>query len=274
MSYYIQVCSNNPDADYVVLSSGLGGHASFWKPQIELLSQYFHVLSYDQEGCHADSQYLSENYSFKNLAQQIFDILQQEKVSKLHFIGHAIGSFIGAELAILCQNQSDNDASSIEILSLTCINAWNELDPHTAKCFAARVNLLKQSGAEAYVGAQALFLYPPAWISEHHQKITEAENLQLQNFPPIKNVLARIQATQLFKVNEQHRQALENVALNFIANTDDFLVPVHKSTDLMKNLGHGTLNILNSGAHASTLTETNLVNEIFIKFYQSGQFIS
>ena len=81
-----------------------------------------------------------------------------------------------------------------------------------------------------------MFLYPPAWISEHHQKITEAENLQLQNFPPIKNVLARIQATQLFKVNEQHRQALENVALHFIANTDDFLVPVHKSTDLMKNL--------------------------------------
>ena len=44
------------DAPYVVLSSGLGGHASFWNPQIRVLQQHFHVVAYDQEGCHSDSE--------------------------------------------------------------------------------------------------------------------------------------------------------------------------------------------------------------------------
>ena len=46
------------DAPYMVLSSGLGGHASFWNPQIRVLQQHFHVVTYDQEGCHSDSALL------------------------------------------------------------------------------------------------------------------------------------------------------------------------------------------------------------------------
>ena len=42
--------SHIEDADYVVLSSGLGGHAQFWQPQIQDLQTKFHVLTYDQEG--------------------------------------------------------------------------------------------------------------------------------------------------------------------------------------------------------------------------------
>lgn len=274
MSYYIQPCVNNSEAEYVVLSSGLGGHASFWKPQIEFLSQYFHVFSYDQEGCHADSSLLADHYSFKDLGQQIFEIIRRENIERFHFIGHAIGSFIGAELAVLCQNEYKAATTSNKMLSLTCINAWDQLDPHTAKCFDTRIHLLKYVGVEAYVRAQALFLYPSAWISAHHQKIKQAENMQLQDFPPKQNVLARIQAAQQFKVDEQHRQALENVSLHFIANTDDFLVPVQKSKDLMQSLQHGTLNIIHSGAHASTLTETDSVNTVLLDFYQTEQFLS
>lgn len=38
MSYRIFPCVTQQDAEIVVLSSGLGGHASFWKPQIETLT--------------------------------------------------------------------------------------------------------------------------------------------------------------------------------------------------------------------------------------------
>ncbi len=62
---YYQVYPNiTKEADYVVLASGLGGHASFWQPQIQALQAYFHVVVYDQEGCHADSAALPEDYSF------------------------------------------------------------------------------------------------------------------------------------------------------------------------------------------------------------------
>jgi len=61
-------CSNGQDAEFVILSSGLGGHATFWEPQIDPLTQYFHVLVYDQEGCHADSAHLPKYYSIRNMA--------------------------------------------------------------------------------------------------------------------------------------------------------------------------------------------------------------
>lgn len=193
----------------------MGGHANFWKPQIEVFTQCFHVLCYDQEGCHADSASLPDQYTITNLAQQLLQILNQEKIQCFHFMGHAIGGFIGAELAVVM-------SSGMRLLSLTCINSWDELDPHTQKCFEARLHLLKSAGAEAYVRAQGLFLYPPAWISKNHAHLKTLENIQLEDFPPIQNVLKRIEAAQKFRINEQHIQALECSQLHFIANQDDF----------------------------------------------------
>ena len=266
MSYQIHPCTQNLNAELLILSSGLGGHASFWKPQIEALTPYFHILSYDQEGCYADSALLSDEYSITNLAKQLLQILDQEKIQRFHFMGHAIGGFIGAELAVLMKS------AEAKLLSLTCINSWDELDPHTQKCFEARIHLLKSAGAEAYVRAQGLFLYPPAWISKNHKHLNILENVQLEDFPPAPNVLKRIEAAQKFSINEQHIQALQHCQLHFIANQDDFLVPVHKSSDLKNALGHGQLSILASGAHASTVTEPELLNKTMLQFFQNHFF--
>lgn len=268
VSYSIQYCHTNLNAEYVILSSGLGGHASFWAPQIDALQSHFHVLSYDQEGCHSDSNLLPEHYSFENLADQVLKILKEQNIQKFHFIGHAIGGFIGAELALLCLSHQ------LKMLTLTCINAWDQLDPHTHKCFEARVHLLQSAGSEAYVRAQALFLYPPAWISKHHLNILKAENLQLSDFPPLQNVLRRIQAARHFSIKDQHQQALKHVAIHLIANEDDFLVPVQKSHDLKQRLGHGTLTIIANGAHASTVTESKQINQHLLTFYLEHGFCS
>lgn len=264
MKYQIYPCKENANAAFIVFSSGLGGHASFWKPQLEQLNEYFNLLCYDQEGCHADSELLPLQYDFKDMALQVKDILIHEKIHTFHFIGHAIGAFIGTELAAL-------ENTPFNFLSLTYINAWDVLDPHTQKCFEARVELLKASGSVAYVRAQALFLFPPAWISKYYLQIQQAENEQLKDFPPTINVLARIQAAREFKINAQHLFALEEVPLHFIANQDDFLVPVQKSSDLKDKFKHGTLTILSSGGHASTVTASEMLNKTLLNFLSNIQ---
>lgn len=252
------------DAPYVVLSSGLGGHASFWNPQIETLQQYFHVVTYDQEGCHSDSELLPTPYSIDHMARQILDLLISHNIREFHFIGHALGGHIGMQLATY---QTDK---AFKLLSLTMLNAWGELDSHTQKCFQARTSLLLNSGAEAYVRAQALFLYPPHWISTHIEQLTDAENKQLLDFPPIQNVLVRLQAVQSFKLEAKHQQALKDVPVHLIANQDDFLVPYQRSQQLQQLLSQSQRSLFATGAHASTVTETAQINQSMLQFLKSA----
>lgn len=262
MSYEIHRCLHRADAEYVVLIAGLGGHASFWQPQLEVLRSHYHVLCYDQEGCHATSAELPQVYSFKHLAEQLLRILDQEKIKQLHLIGHAIGSFIAAELAILA-------VPRIQIISLTWINAWDGLDPHTQKCFQTRRTLLYAVGAEAYLSAQGLFLYPAAWISQNYLQLKQLEAYQLRDFPSTHNVITRIEIAERFNINNLHLNALSNCRLHFIGNQDDFLVPVQKSHDLQHQFGHGQLSILNYGGHASTYTAPEVVNRMILQFLLS-----
>lgn len=260
MSYQVYYCTAHPEADYIVLSSGLGGHAAFWSAQLPMLQQHFHVITYDHAGCHADSALLPYGYSMQDLAQQVLDILLQQQIDAVHFIGHALGGHIGAELATLLPEQH------IRLLSLTAINAWDRLDPHTHKCFQARIALLQHAGVEAYVRAQALFLYPPAYISQNSVNIRHAENNQILDFPPTQNVMARLSALQAFQVTSAHAAALEQTKIHLIANCDDFLVPYQKSDDLQQTLGHGKISLFEHGAHASTITETEKVNTAILDF--------
>lgn len=247
-------------ADYVILSSGLGGHGQFWQPQIADLQEHFHVLVYDQEGCHPNSRLLPADYAIEDLAQQVFKILKQYKIKQFHFIGHALGGFIGAELACLCQE------TAYTMRSLTILNGWAQLDPHTRKCFEARIHLLKAAGAEAYVKAQALFLYPPAWISTHIETIQQQEHWQLQHFPPHENVLKRLHALMLYQFSPDVQYTLQNMAIHLLANQDDFLVPVGCSRHLKQLLPNAQLTVLPYGAHAATVTQSTGMNKEILNF--------
>jgi aminoacrylate hydrolase len=258
MHYQVYPCTNRAPADYIVLSSGLGGHAAFWQPQISSLQQHFHVVVYDQEGCHQHSPLLNAEYSMTDMAMQLLDILKQQQIQRFHLVGHALGALIGFELARLLA------PFGIQLLSLTAVNAWDRVDPHSLKCFQARIQLLKYAGAPAYVQAQALFLYPPAWISEHHQQLEQQEQQQVQNFPPTENVLARIAALQAFELQQTHVRALAQSRIYLIATRDDFLVPVQKSYDLQKRLPQADLIVLPIGAHACTVTQAPEFNQLML----------
>src|SRR5690606_1535581 len=192
---------------------------------------------------------LSPPDAVTHMAWQILYLLINKDIREFHFMGHALGGHIGMQLATY---QTDK---AFKLLSLTMLNAWGELDVHTQKCFQARTSLLLNSGAEAYVRAQALFLYPPHWISTHIDPLTEAENKQLLDFPPTQNDLARLQAVQAFKLVKADQQVFIDVHVHLIANQDYFLVPYQCSQQLQQLLPHSQLGLFATGALASTVTE-------------------
>lgn len=246
----------------IVFSSGLGGHGRFWQPQIEFFQQHFDVLVYDQEGCHADSSLLPEPYSFQHLAEQLKNLLLQLEIQEFHFVGHAIGGFIGLELT---QQLTEY---SLNMQSLTVINGWQTFDPHTQKCFQTRLALLEHAGAAPYVAAQALFLYPPQWISTYHRELAQQEQHQLADFPPVPNVLRRIAALKAFEITPAHVEALQQRSVLLIANQDDMLVPYQQSLNLWKSCPNAELYLMSEGGHASSVTQASAVNSRLLTFLQ------
>ncbi|MBF7695357.1 pyrimidine utilization protein D [Acinetobacter rathckeae] len=247
--------SQNTHAKTVVLSSGLGGHAQFWKPQIEALSQHFHVLTYDHIGITSNSADLPNGYSLTDMATELHQIMQTAHIDQCYFIGHALGAFIGIELAKIAPKC---------IEKMIMINPWEQLDPHTLRCFTTRLTLLEHAGTAAYIQAQALFLYPPAWISAHDQQLKQQEQHMIEHACTEANIKTRVNALKSY----EPLQSVKYVTMPclIISNEDDFLVPWQRGLALSKAIAHSQFKLFKTGAHASTVTETEQINTCLQQF--------
>ena len=245
----------NDTSKTIVFSSGLGGHADFWLPQIECFTEHYNVVCYEQEGVSPDSGLLPDNYSMEDLADQLIKILKEEGLSNCHFVGHALGGFIGIEVAHKAPELLDK---------IVVLNGWESLDPHTIKCFSMRQSLIENTGIEAFVRAQAIFLYPPIWISDNIEALTQKENKAIASFPPVKNVLTRLKALQAYQplVNAQN---IKNKTL-VLSNLDDVLVPWQRGLALAENMQNAQFELMVTGGHASTISETCSTNSRILQF--------
>ncbi len=245
----------DPGAPTVLLSSGLGGAAHYWAPQIPALAESFRVIAYDHTGTGRSGGTLPPNYAMTEMAAEVATLLDQLAAKKVHFIGHALGGLIGLQLA----------ADRPELIDrLIVVNAWAKTHPHTLRCFAARKSLLLSAGVGAYVQAQPLFLYPAAWLSDRQDWLLRQDAAGIAHFPPTDTVLRRIQAIEAFDLTA----AIPSItaATLVIATRDDVLVPCTCSTALAAQLPRARLALLDQGGHACNITDPTGFNAIAAAF--------
>ncbi|SDB82686.1 pyrimidine utilization protein D [Acinetobacter boissieri] len=247
--------SQRTHAKTIVLSSGLGGHAQFWKPQIDALTTHFHVLTYDHVGIHKESDDLPNGYTLTDMANELYQIIQNAQIDQCYFIGHALGAFIGMELIKLAPQCVEK---------IIMINPWDQLDPHTLRCFTTRLALLEHAGTAAYIQAQALFLYPPAWISAHDQQLKQQEQHMIEHACTATNIKTRLHALKCYE--PLHAVSAIDMPCLIISNEDDFLVPWQRGLALSKAITHSQFELFKTGAHASTVTETAQINSTLLNF--------
>jgi aminoacrylate hydrolase len=231
-------------APTVLLSSGLGGAAHYWTPQIPALAKDFRVIAYDQMGTGRSPGALPEGYSIADMAGEVAALLDGLGVEKVHFVGHALGGLVGLQLAV---------DRPLLVDRLAVVNAWAKTHPHTLRCFAARKDLLLNSGVGAYVRAQPLFLYPAAWLADRQDWLTEQDSIGIAHFPPAETVLRRITAIEAFDLTADVGAITAPTLV--IAARDDVLVPCTCSIVLADQLSEGRLALLDQGGHACNVTD-------------------
>lgn len=232
------------DAPTVVLSSGLGGSGAYWAPNLPALSEHFRVVTYDQRGTGRSPAELPEGYRIADMAADVLALVDELGIERCDFVGHALGGLVGLEVAL---------QRPALIRRLVPINAWAAPNSHSARCFDARIELLKCSGPAAYVAAQPIFLFPPVWLVENEARVRGEVEHALAHFPGEANTLRRIAALRAFDCSE----ALSRISAEtlVIASRDDVLVPWTQSRQLAQGLPNARLSLHDCGAHAFNITE-------------------
>jgi len=244
------------EGDAVLLSSGLGGSAGFWQPQLgALVAAGYRVIVYDQRGTGRSPAALADGYAIADMACDVLAIMDATSTPRCHLVGHALGGLVGLQLAF--------DGPS-RVASLVLVNAWSKPNPHSARCFDARLALLGAHGARAYVEAQPIFLYPAAWCAEHAQRVADEVEHALAHFPGEANMRARIAALRAFDVDAR----LADVAAPTLvaAATDDVLVPWTCSQRLADGLPNAILERAPYGGHAHSVTDPEPFNRSLLAF--------
>ncbi len=245
------------DAPPLILSSGLGGSASYWAPNIPALAEHFHVIAYDHRGTGRSDRRLPETTSVEDMAGDVIALMDALGIERAHFIGHALGGAIGVETAI----------RTGRIDRLVVINGWRTLSPHSRRCFAARLALLHAAGARAFLEAQPLFLYPPDWIAAHDADLTADLDHHLAGFPGVETTAGRIAAVQAYAPDPGGLAALENMLV--IATRDDFLVPFVTALDLAAPVSGARVATLDWGGHACNATDPDAFHRLVLPFLRS-----
>lgn len=242
------------DAPPLILSSGLGGSASYWAPNIAAFAEHFRVVAYDHRGTGRSDRVLPAETSVEDMAADVVALMDALGIDEACFVGHALGGMIGIELAIM----------TTRIERLVVVNGWRTLDPHTARCFDVRLNLLRAGGAEAFLHAQPLFLYPPNWISEHDDALVAEAAQQLAHFPGAETVGKRIAAVRAYRPELIDLTA--TAAWLVIATRDDMLVPLASALDVAAPIDWAKTHVFDWGGHACNTTDPETFNRVVLDF--------
>lgn len=238
------------DGPPVILSSGLGGSATYWAANLEPLAERFRIILYDHRGTGRSDRALSSDLTVGDMAEDVVALMDGLGIERTHLIGHAAGGVIGLTLALKAPQR---------LCSLIVVNGWSALDPHFARSFETRLALLRNCGVRAYLRAQPIFLYPAPWISEHCEELDRELEVQLAAFSE-SSVEARVAALQAFDISDRLGEL--DTPILAIAAKDDMLVPWTCSRALVERTPRATLEVIDTGGHACNVTEPACFNQI------------
>jgi aminoacrylate hydrolase len=244
----------------VLLSSGLGGTAGYWAPQLAALNPRYRVVTYDQAGTGRNKVELPDDYRIAAMGDEILAIMDATKTDKAHVVGHALGGLAGLDLAIRHPDR---------LHSLTVVNGWAAAHAHTKRCFDLRLMLLEHEGPAAYVRAQPIFLYPADWLAKNTERAAQEEAHGLAGFQGADTLKRRIAALLAFDATP-HLASIRTPTLVSAAR-DDVLVPCSMSEQLAAAIPGARLEVAAWGAHAINVTQPDTFNAMLLSFLAANR---
>lgn len=223
----------------LLLVSGLGGVASYWKPNLAALSGY-RVILHDHRGTGA-STHSRMKYTVEQMTDDLLRLMDHLKIERAHLVGQSTGGAIGQTLAATRPER---------VGKLVLAGTWARADAYFLRLFEARRELLMSAGITAYIRALPVFLYPAWWVSANMPLIEQREKMAIPASPPAQVIAARIDAICAF--DGRDNLARIKAATLVICAKDDIITPLYFSEELARRIPNATLKVLEKGGHCAS----------------------
>jgi aminoacrylate hydrolase len=239
----------------LLLISGLGGMASYWRPQLPALTDRFQVVLHDHRGT-GQSEKSRIRYSVEQMAADVIGLMDGLGMPAAHVLGHSTGGAIGQLLAL---------KHGRRLKSLVLFATWCRKDPFFDRAFEVRKETLAKSGPEGYVRASNIALHSPWWVSQNFPQLLKEEALALANFPPPEILTSRIDAICAFDVADRLKE-VKTPSLVVCAK-DDYVTPPYMSEEIARQLPGAELVMLETGGHFCSKTTPEPFNRLIRSWF-------
>lgn len=238
----------------LIFVSGLGGTASYWRPQIPAFSSRFRVIAYDHRGTGASDR-LQRAFSIDQMTRELTGLMDALGIERAHIVGWSTGGAIGQTLAIERPQR---------IARLVLASTWTHCNPWFRRLFEARREILRQGGPALYAAFYPLWVYPPEYVNAHDPAIEEELRQAVAGAPPAEVMMARIDALLAF----DRRAGLARIRTPtlVVASDDDYVIPSYHAEALARAIPGARLEILRGGGHANSATRPEAFNRVVLDF--------
>ncbi|MBX6746651.1 MAG: alpha/beta fold hydrolase [Acetobacteraceae bacterium] len=229
----------------LLLVSGLGGTAAFWKRSRALLAQTHRVITLDQRGI-CRSTRGSAAVTVERLVEDVEAVAGALDLGRFALARHSTG--VGIALTLAARGR-------MPLSHLLLSGGWIRADTYIRALFELRLEVLNRAGFAAYERLGRFLAYPPAWLVESGDfgpsmtppGLGEAERQALWT--------ERIGALLAF----DGTPLLDRIGLPVLVMgaADDAIVPHHHQREMAARIPGARLHAFTHGGHFFPATRTS-----------------
>lgn len=253
---YFETHQNNPRFDWMVLVHGAGGSIATWKRQISDFSQHYNLLLIELpgHGKHANNPHPVQNYTFKWMANKIWQVIDHLKIPSIHLVGVSVG-------AIICMKM--NQLRPQNTLSVVLAGAIVKLNTKLKILASMSLGIAKVIGFPRFYKMSARIMMP----RRNHKKsrdvfIRESQVIPLEEFRKLTNMYHNLD--QVLKSLFSFKSTIPH----YLVMGDQDHLFLNPAKEYAKTHQNSEINIFENCGHVVSIEQAKRFNQSCIQFLQ------
>ena len=254
LNYKIYNSTKNSNDICWVFIAGFTGSYAVWYPLLDIIlkQQNIPILLIDNLGAGTSPQPKGE-YSTKNMADLIIDIIKQLEINRINLVGHSMGGCIAQHIALITPEKINklfllSTAYKFDKITTTfLINRYELADAGVNKTLIAKVILPSLFNKN--------FLEDP-------NKIQMTINRVVNNTQTLDGLYGQLYACITHDTSSLIGQIKCKTCI--ITGGEDLLVHPRNSTHLKEQLENSEIFVINNAAHMIQLEQPSILSQILL----------